>query len=254
MSKPAARLSSARTRSANSGWVLSPVPVAVPPSGIWATCGSALRDALGAEPDLRRVAAELLAERDRHRVHQVGAAGLDDVVELLAPWPRARASSCSSAGSRSLVASSSAARWTAEGKTSLEDWPMFTWSLGWAPSPARLAMTSLAFMFDEVPGAGLEGVDRELVVELAGGDAVGGVGDAARESGSSSPSSALTRAAAPLMRASQRTTSSRTGMPGDREVLNRLGGLPAPELLFVFDRHVLEGTCEPAARLGVRPP
>ena len=28
---------------------------------------------------------------------------------------------------------------------------MLTWSLGWAPSPARLAITSLAFMFDEVP-------------------------------------------------------------------------------------------------------
>ena len=45
----------------------------------------------------------------------------------------------------------SAARWTAEGKTSLEDCPMLTWSLGWAPSPARLASTSLAFMFEEVP-------------------------------------------------------------------------------------------------------
>ena len=31
-------------------------------------------DPPGAEPHLRRVAAELLAERDRHRVHQVGAA------------------------------------------------------------------------------------------------------------------------------------------------------------------------------------
>ena len=28
---------------------------------------------------------------------------------------------------------------------------MLTWSLGWAPSPARLAITSLAFMFEEVP-------------------------------------------------------------------------------------------------------
>ena len=28
---------------------------------------------------------------------------------------------------------------------------MFTWSLGWTPSPAREAMTSLAFMFEEVP-------------------------------------------------------------------------------------------------------
>ena len=39
-------------------------------------------DALRALAHLRRVAAELLAERDRHRVHPVRAAGLDDVVEL----------------------------------------------------------------------------------------------------------------------------------------------------------------------------
>ena len=36
-----------------------------------------------AEADLRGVAAELLTERDRHRVHQVGAPGLDDVRELV---------------------------------------------------------------------------------------------------------------------------------------------------------------------------
>ena len=28
---------------------------------------------------------------------------------------------------------------------------MFTWSLGWTFAPASAAMTSLAFMFDEVP-------------------------------------------------------------------------------------------------------
>ena len=39
-------------------------------------------DAPRAEPHLRRVAGELLAERDRDRVHQVRAARLDDVVEL----------------------------------------------------------------------------------------------------------------------------------------------------------------------------
>ena len=42
MSSPVSAASRARTRSAKSRWVLSPVPVAVPPSGIWATCGSAL--------------------------------------------------------------------------------------------------------------------------------------------------------------------------------------------------------------------
>ena len=43
ISSPVASVSRARTRMANSVWVFSPVPVAVPPSGIWATCGSALR-------------------------------------------------------------------------------------------------------------------------------------------------------------------------------------------------------------------
>ena len=62
----------------------------------------------------------------------MGPAGLHDVGELALPSLRARAASASSAGSRSWVTSSSAARWTAVGKTSLEDWPMLTWSLGWA--------------------------------------------------------------------------------------------------------------------------
>ena len=50
--------------------------------------------------------------------------------------------------------------WTTDGKTSLEDWDMFTWSLGWTSldpleppriSIARLAITSLLFIFDWVP-------------------------------------------------------------------------------------------------------
>ena len=47
--------------------------------------------------------------------------------------------------------SSSAARCTADGKTSFEDWPMLTSSLAWTPSPASVAITSFAFMFDDVP-------------------------------------------------------------------------------------------------------
>ena len=57
----------------------------------------------------------------------------------------------SSAGINFFAAASSAARWTADGKTSLELWPMLTWSLGCTSGPASFAMTSLAFMFDEVP-------------------------------------------------------------------------------------------------------
>ena len=56
--------------------------MAVPPSGIWPTRRRVALDPLDPEPDLGRVAAELLAEGDRDGVHQVGAAGLDDVGEL----------------------------------------------------------------------------------------------------------------------------------------------------------------------------
>src|SRR3954462_11239050 len=56
-----------------------------------------------------------------------------------------------SAGTSVFVAWSSAARCTALGKTSFDDWPLLTSSLAWTLPPASAAMTSLAFMFDEVP-------------------------------------------------------------------------------------------------------
>ena len=45
--------------------------------------GKRAANALGPQPDLRRVPAELLPKRHRDRVHQVRAPGLDDVGELL---------------------------------------------------------------------------------------------------------------------------------------------------------------------------
>ena len=67
-----------RTRAGRSGRC----PTAVPPSGSSPTSGSAAPGPLHAVPDRRGVAAELLAERDRGGVHQVGAAALDHVGEL----------------------------------------------------------------------------------------------------------------------------------------------------------------------------
>src|SRR6266545_1720737 len=122
-------------------------------------------------------------------------------------------SSCLSAGSSWLVAPSSAARCTALGNTSLDDWPMLTWSLGWAPSPARAAMTSLAFVFVEVP---------EPVWKTSIGNwpswSPAATSSAARPIASASlasslPRSALTRAAAPLMRPSQWITDAGTVSP-----------------------------------------
>ena len=59
--------------------------------------------------------------------------------------------SVSSEGTRSSVTANAAATWIAVGKVSLLDWLALTWSLGCTPSPARPAMTSLAFMFELVP-------------------------------------------------------------------------------------------------------
>ena len=72
-------------------------------------------------------------------------------------FERSAASRWASAGSRSTLIASTTARWIADGKTSLEDCDALTWSLAWtAPgsprrSAASVAMTSLAFMLDEVP-------------------------------------------------------------------------------------------------------
>ncbi len=65
------------------------------------------------------------------------------------------AARCSSAGTRSFTTALVAAMWMLLGKTSLEDCEALTWSLGWTGLPsfsvARVASTSLVFMFDEVP-------------------------------------------------------------------------------------------------------
>src|SRR3954469_7491666 len=90
---------------------------------------------------------------------------------------------------------------------------MFTWSFGCAPSPARFAMTSLAFMFELVP---------EPVWKTSIGNwlswrpsAISSPAAAMRSarSWSSRPRSALTRAAVALMRPSQWMTGTGIGWP-----------------------------------------
>ena len=90
---------------------------------------------------------------------------------------------------------------------------MFTWSFGCAPSPASVAITSLAFMFDEVP----DPVWKTSIGNWSSWRpaAISSAAAAIRcaRSESSSPSSALARAAAPLIRPSQRTTATGTRSP-----------------------------------------
>ena len=83
------------------------------------------------------------------------------------PWrrrspPAARARAAAVAGT-----SPSAARCTADGKTSFEDWPMFTWSFGCTSVAGEVGDHLVGVHVRRGARAGLEDVDRELVVVLA---------------------------------------------------------------------------------------
>src|SRR5262245_21192695 len=90
---------------------------------------------------------------------------------------------------------------------------MFTSSLAWTSSPASVAITSFAFMFEEVP----EPVWKTSIGNWSSSSpaAIRSAAAAMRSalSASSSPSSAFTRAAAALIRPSQRATGTGIGSP-----------------------------------------
>ena len=127
--------------------------------------------------ELGDVAAELLAERERHRVLQVRAADLHDVGELLRPWPRARRAAPARSGRARCTISSAAAMCIAVGNVSFDDCDMFTSSFGWT---GFLMPMLAAGQLDGAVGdhlvdvhvrlraaAGLPDAEREVVVELA---------------------------------------------------------------------------------------
>jgi hypothetical protein len=90
---------------------------------------------------------------------------------------------------------------------------MLTSSFAWTSSPASVAITSLAFMFDDVP----EPVWKTSIGNWSSSSpfATRSAAAAIRSalSGSRSPSSAFTRAAAALIRPSQRATAAGIGSP-----------------------------------------
>ena len=88
---------------------------------------------------------------------------------------------------------------------------MFTWSFGCAPE--SVAMTSLEFMFDDVPEPVWKTSIGNCASCLPAAISSPAAAIFSASSASSSPSSAFTRAAVPLMRPSQRTTGSGTRSP-----------------------------------------
>ena len=81
--RPVSSAIAAATRSPNSGWVLSPVPTAVPPGRQLVEAREGLLDPLEVGVELGHVAGELLAQREGDGVHQVGPADLGDPGEGL---------------------------------------------------------------------------------------------------------------------------------------------------------------------------
>ena len=108
---------------------------------------------------------------------------------------------------------------------------MLTWSLGWASSPARLAITSLAFMFEEVPEPVWKTSTGNWSSCSPSRDLVARLGDPLGDVRVELPSSALARAAAALSRPSQWITGARHRLPGDLEVLDRLARSRRPRAL-----------------------
>ena len=126
------------------------MPTAVPPCASRSSARQHRFDARDAVFDLRGIAGKFLAERQRRRVLQMGAADLDDAV----PAPRlvgerARASSCSAGA---------ACSWTA--------------TRGGDVHRGREAVVRRLALVDMIVG-----VDRRLAAALAGQDLVGAAGD-----------------------------------------------------------------------------
>ncbi len=111
---------------------------------------------------------------------------------------------------------------TAVGNTSLEDWDAFTWSFGWTRRPsraeARVAITSFAFMFVDVPEPVWKTSSGKCSKRPPSPRSPSAISAAAPAiasamSASMTPRSALTAAAAALIRASAMITSRGIGSP-----------------------------------------
>ena len=130
-----------------------------------------------------------------------------------------------------------AATWTDVGKTSLEDCEALTWSFGWTtlslPAACEGARCELGDDLVGVhvrgrAGAGLEDVDREVAVVLAGGHLIGSVGDRLGELAVEHPQFGVGLCSCLLDPGQRLDVGALQGLAGDGEVLHctlRLGAV-----------------------------
>ena len=152
---PVSRESAWATPTSKPLGAFSPVPTAVPPRASSFKGGREARSSC-------RSRSRLVRQPEISWEKVMGVASCkwvrpDFTIPAFSPSSRAKAAiSSSMAGITCSSKASTAAMCMAVGKVSLEDWDIFTSSLGWSsffPAMAlpRLAMTSLAFMLDWVP-------------------------------------------------------------------------------------------------------
>ena len=110
---------------------------------------------------------------------------------------------------------------------------MLTWSLGWSVVAGEVGDHLIGVHVRGRARAGLEDVDRELVVELTGGDAVSRGGDALSLAGVEQAEFGVDARGGGLDASEPADHRHRDRLAGDREVRDGLGGLAAPELLDV---------------------
>ena len=169
--------------------------------------------ALLAKRDLGGVAGELLAERDRHGVHQVRAAGLDDVLKAFR-LARERALELLERGQQLVLGDVQRGQVDGRGEHVVGGLAHVDVVVGVHLLAGERGDHLVGVHVRRGARAGLEHVDRELRVVLARGDlARGACSIVAALVLQSSPSSPLTAAAAPFTRASQCMTGTGTVSP-----------------------------------------
>ena len=187
---------------------------------------------------LRPVARELLAERHRHRVHQVRPAGLDDVVELARLRLERHRETLER---RQQVVRGLVERGEMHGR-----WKDVVRGLAHVDVVVRVNVVPgerrdhlVRIHVRRGPGSGLEDVDRKLVVELARRHTVAGLGDALRLVLVEESELGVHACGGGLDPAEPASDRGRNRLARDREVGDRLAGLVAPELLSL--RRVAHG-------------
>jgi hypothetical protein len=187
-------------------------------------------DPLAAEPHLRRVAAELLADRHRDGVHQVSPAGLHDVGELLRllrQGPLEALERRQQVGA-DLVECGEVDRRRKHVVRGLAHVHVVVRVRAVA---GEVCHHLVRVHVRRRARAGLEDVDRELIVVLARRDRVAGLGDPVCDVALEQAKVRVRPRGGGLDPPEPVDHRQRYALSRDGEVLDRLGGLAAPELL-----------------------